>query len=298
MISAIYNFALTTGANRVIRGARIEHVCGDPTLSPEKDYAFGMRIVTAALETLHRRRARAHALRSDGAGNRRPPMRLEMGTFPVTDIVFGPATRYDAGRLDGRSRGRAGGGAAGSAHRHGRARDRAAGRIGADLAGAGRHRAARQGGRAGRLLPGHLRPRHRHGGPRAARIAWPAWAWSRCRASTGTTPAATSSRPISTCRGRYGEMYPYQQLINLCLVVEPDPTLDEEVKNYAVHKAALTVADQLGEAVRSPRRRPSAKSSSSRRSTRRCPGSSTSGACIRLRPCRARRRRSARRPTA
>ena len=52
MISAIYNFALTTGANRVIRGARIEHVCGDPTLSPEKDYAFGMRIVTAALEAL------------------------------------------------------------------------------------------------------------------------------------------------------------------------------------------------------------------------------------------------------
>ena len=52
MISAIYNFALTTGANRVIKGARIEHVCGDPTLSPEKDYAFGMRIVTAALDTL------------------------------------------------------------------------------------------------------------------------------------------------------------------------------------------------------------------------------------------------------
>jgi hypothetical protein len=52
MISAIYNFALTTGANRVIKGSRIEHVCGDPTLSPEKDYAFGMRIVTAALDTL------------------------------------------------------------------------------------------------------------------------------------------------------------------------------------------------------------------------------------------------------
>ena len=52
MISAIYNFALTTGANRVIKGARIEHVCGDPTLSPEKDYALGMRIVTAALDTL------------------------------------------------------------------------------------------------------------------------------------------------------------------------------------------------------------------------------------------------------
>jgi hypothetical protein len=52
MISAIYNFALTTGANRVIRGARIEHVCGDPTLSPEKDYALGMRIVRTALGAL------------------------------------------------------------------------------------------------------------------------------------------------------------------------------------------------------------------------------------------------------
>ena len=52
MISAIYNFALTTGANRVIRGARIEHVCGDPTLGPEKDYAYGLRIVTTALDAM------------------------------------------------------------------------------------------------------------------------------------------------------------------------------------------------------------------------------------------------------
>ena len=50
MISAIYTFAMTTGANRVIRGARIEHVCGDPSLGPEKDYAYGMRIVRKALE--------------------------------------------------------------------------------------------------------------------------------------------------------------------------------------------------------------------------------------------------------
>jgi hypothetical protein len=49
MISAIYDFALSTGANRVIRGARIEHVCGDPSLGPEKDYAYGMRIVSTAL---------------------------------------------------------------------------------------------------------------------------------------------------------------------------------------------------------------------------------------------------------
>ena len=52
MISAIYNFALTTGANRVIRGVRIEHVCGDPSLGPEKDYAYGMRIVATALDAI------------------------------------------------------------------------------------------------------------------------------------------------------------------------------------------------------------------------------------------------------
>jgi hypothetical protein len=52
MISAIYDLALTTGANRVIRGARIEHVCGDPHLGAEKDYAYGMRIVRTALDAL------------------------------------------------------------------------------------------------------------------------------------------------------------------------------------------------------------------------------------------------------
>lgn len=52
MISAIYNLALTTGANRVIRGARIEHVCGDPELGPEKDFAYGLQIVRTALRAL------------------------------------------------------------------------------------------------------------------------------------------------------------------------------------------------------------------------------------------------------
>ncbi len=52
MISAIYNLALTTGANRVVRGARIEHVCGDPDLGPEKDFAYGLQIVGTALTAL------------------------------------------------------------------------------------------------------------------------------------------------------------------------------------------------------------------------------------------------------
>ena len=52
MISAIYDLALTTGANRVIRGSRIEHVYGDPNLGPEKDYAFGMQIIRTALHAI------------------------------------------------------------------------------------------------------------------------------------------------------------------------------------------------------------------------------------------------------
>ena len=43
---------MTTGANRVVRGSRIEHVCGDPALGPEKDYAYGLRIVRTALKAL------------------------------------------------------------------------------------------------------------------------------------------------------------------------------------------------------------------------------------------------------
>ena len=52
MITALYTLALTTGANRVVKGARIEHVFGDPDLGPEKDFAFGLRIVQTALEAL------------------------------------------------------------------------------------------------------------------------------------------------------------------------------------------------------------------------------------------------------
>ena len=29
-----------------------QHVCGDPNLGPEKDYAYGMRIVRTALEAM------------------------------------------------------------------------------------------------------------------------------------------------------------------------------------------------------------------------------------------------------
>lgn len=52
MISAIYDLALTTGANRVVRGCRIEHVCGNPDLGPDKDHEYGLRIIRTALRAL------------------------------------------------------------------------------------------------------------------------------------------------------------------------------------------------------------------------------------------------------
>ena len=55
MISAIFGLALTTGANRVVKGARIEHVCGDPQLGEENDRDYGLLIVRTALMALQNR---------------------------------------------------------------------------------------------------------------------------------------------------------------------------------------------------------------------------------------------------
>ena len=52
MISALFSLALTTGAPRVVKGARIEHVCGNPRLSAEDDLAYSTSIVETALDSL------------------------------------------------------------------------------------------------------------------------------------------------------------------------------------------------------------------------------------------------------
>ena len=43
---------MTIGALRVVKGARIEHVVGDPGLGEEKDHAYGLQIVRGALQSL------------------------------------------------------------------------------------------------------------------------------------------------------------------------------------------------------------------------------------------------------
>ena len=52
VISAIPIVPYTVGANRVTRGVRIEHVCGDPTLSEDGDRDLNMQIVKTALKSL------------------------------------------------------------------------------------------------------------------------------------------------------------------------------------------------------------------------------------------------------
>jgi hypothetical protein len=52
MISALYSLALTTGAPRIVKGCRIEHVCGNPALGPEKDKEYTRRIVEMAVSAL------------------------------------------------------------------------------------------------------------------------------------------------------------------------------------------------------------------------------------------------------
>lgn len=50
--------------------------------------------------------------------------------------------------------------------------------------------------------------------------------------------------------GPWADMLPQSKLINLCLVVEPDPGLDNEAQNDAVHKAALVANDEIAAATR------------------------------------------------
>jgi betaine reductase len=58
VISALPPLALQAGANRVIQGVKIEHVCGDPALPPEADRALRRDLVERALQALQTEVAR------------------------------------------------------------------------------------------------------------------------------------------------------------------------------------------------------------------------------------------------
>jgi glycine/betaine/sarcosine/D-proline reductase family selenoprotein B len=52
VLTAIPNIPIAVGANRVVKGIRVEHVCGDPQLSHDDDRKLQQHIVGAALNAL------------------------------------------------------------------------------------------------------------------------------------------------------------------------------------------------------------------------------------------------------
>jgi len=52
VLTAIPMIPLSVGASRVVRGIRVEHVCGDPRLSHELDRAVTRNIVATALRAV------------------------------------------------------------------------------------------------------------------------------------------------------------------------------------------------------------------------------------------------------
>ncbi len=52
MVSAIPMIPLAAQASRIVRGVRVEHVCGDPNLSEENDALLARKIVDTALRAL------------------------------------------------------------------------------------------------------------------------------------------------------------------------------------------------------------------------------------------------------
>ncbi len=52
MISALPAVPISLGAHRVVRGVRVEHLCGDPNLSEERDRQLMFSIVETALRAM------------------------------------------------------------------------------------------------------------------------------------------------------------------------------------------------------------------------------------------------------
>jgi glycine reductase len=52
VISALPPLAMQAGANRVVQGIKIEHVCGDPSQTPDLDRRLRRRLVERSLEVL------------------------------------------------------------------------------------------------------------------------------------------------------------------------------------------------------------------------------------------------------
>ncbi|HXJ78315.1 MAG TPA: glycine/sarcosine/betaine reductase component B subunit [Candidatus Methylomirabilis sp.] len=176
-------------------------------------------------------------------------MRLELGTFPVTEVAFGSRTRYERGRLEVDRE------AALAAVRE----DPRIVTVDLEIAGPGE---------SVRIWPVRdvIEPRVKVEGPG---ICYPGICGrdittvgeGRTHRLAGMGVVEVSSvnwhdsggdfvETYLDMSGQFADMYPYGRLQNLCVVVEPDPALGDESRNDAVHRAALTVSDHVAAAVR------------------------------------------------
>jgi glycine reductase len=176
-------------------------------------------------------------------------MRLELGTFPVREVAFGPATRYHDGRLEVDRE------AVLSAVRE----DPRIQTAELELA---------RPGESVRIWPMRdvIEPRVKVEGPG---VVYPgvcgrpvtAVGAGRTHRLAGVGVVEVSNVNWHDAGGDYVEQYldmsgpwaeliPQSRLQAVCLVVEPDAALGIEAQNEAVHAAALVVADRLAECTR------------------------------------------------
>jgi len=176
-------------------------------------------------------------------------MRLEMGTFPVRDARFGARTRWHDGVLE-------------------IDREAVLAAVREDpLVSSARLELARP-GESVRVWPVRdvVEPRVKVDGPG---VTYPGW-FGRSIESVGRGRthrlAGLGVVEVSSVNwhdaggdfvdqyidmsGPWAELIPQARLVNVCLVVEPDPAIDIHSKNEVVHRATLAVSDHLAAAVR------------------------------------------------
>ena len=175
-------------------------------------------------------------------------MRLELGTFPVHDARFGGTTRWSDGVLE-------------------IDREAALAAVREDVLVASARLEIARPGESVRIWPVRdvVEPRVKVDGPG---VTYPGWfgrsietvGRGRTHRLGGIGVVEVSSvnwhdaggdfvDQYIDMSGTWAELIPQAKLVNVCLVVEPDPAIDIHSKNEVVHRATLAVADHLAGAV-------------------------------------------------
>jgi glycine reductase len=175
-------------------------------------------------------------------------MRLEMGTFPVHEVIFGAQTRWQAGILE-------------------IDRENLLDLILRDPRIATAEIELARPGESVRIWPVRdvIEPRMKVEGPGVVYpgicgrpIATVGQGRTHRLAGMGITEVSGVNwheaggdyvEILLDMSGPWAELIPMSSLINVCVVVEPDPALGNEAQNLAVHHAALVASDRLAAAV-------------------------------------------------